>query len=220
MLMHCFKRILGTRRFKPTATQRSKQHGLRGRKNELIRPCGQYQEVLGDIHEVGARSRPAIMARSTWRRISIPSRRFTDWRATSTTSHGGAMRDCRWRNASRNCRRARERTTAPPSLRLVTTPKREGPASGRVRQLRTTHPRTSRSPTSRVRRNSPGRCIRIDRDSRSRWDWGFIDGRATAYTGVRRLRPARRRRAMIARPLLLELRLRKPCWRFLRILEG
>ena len=39
-------------------------------------------------------------------------------------------------------------------------------------------------------------------------------------TGVRRLRPLRRRFASVALPLLLELRLRNPCWRLRRIFDG
>jgi len=40
------------------------------------------------------------------------------------------------------------------------------------------------------------------------------------YTGVNRLRPTRRRLRKIARPLLLELRLKNPCCRFRRIFDG
>ena len=40
------------------------------------------------------------------------------------------------------------------------------------------------------------------------------------YTGVKRLRPTRRRFAKVALPLLLELRFRKPCCRLRRILDG
>ena len=40
------------------------------------------------------------------------------------------------------------------------------------------------------------------------------------YTGVKRLRPTRRRLRRVARPLLLELRFKKPCCRFRRILDG
>jgi hypothetical protein len=40
------------------------------------------------------------------------------------------------------------------------------------------------------------------------------------YTGVKRLRPTRRRLRRMARPLLLELRLKNPCWRLRRIFEG
>ena len=39
-------------------------------------------------------------------------------------------------------------------------------------------------------------------------------------TGVRRLRPTRRRFFKIARPLLVEFRLRNPCWRLRRIFDG
>ena len=39
-------------------------------------------------------------------------------------------------------------------------------------------------------------------------------------TGVRRLRPTRRRLRKMARPLLVELRLRKPCCRLRRIFDG
>ena len=45
--------------------------------------------------------------------------------------------------------------------------------------------------------------------------WGF-----RVQTGVRRLRPTRRRLRRMARPLLVELRLKKPCWRLRRIFEG
>ena len=39
-------------------------------------------------------------------------------------------------------------------------------------------------------------------------------------TGVRRLRPTRRRLAKVALPLLVELRFRNPCWRLRRIFDG
>ena len=39
-------------------------------------------------------------------------------------------------------------------------------------------------------------------------------------TGVRRLRPLRRRLASVALPLFVELRFRNPCWRFRRIFDG
>lgn len=44
--------------------------------------------------------------------------------------------------------------------------------------------------------------------------------RVRIQTGVRRLRPTRRRLRKMARPLLVELRLRKPCCRLRRIFEG
>ena len=39
-------------------------------------------------------------------------------------------------------------------------------------------------------------------------------------TGVRRLRPTRRRLAKVALPRLVELRFRNPCWRLRRIFDG
>ena len=47
-----------------------------------------------------------------------------------------------------------------------------------------------------------------------------IHDRAVIYTGVRRLRPTRRRLARVARPLLVEFRFKKPCCRLRRIFEG
>jgi len=41
-----------------------------------------------------------------------------------------------------------------------------------------------------------------------------------AQTGVRRLRPVRRRFRRMPRPLFLELRFRKPCCRLRRIFDG
>ena len=45
-------------------------------------------------------------------------------------------------------------------------------------------------------------------------------GRHEAQTGVRRLRPSRRRLASVALPLLVELRFKKPCCRLRRIFDG
>ena len=50
--------------------------------------------------------------------------------------------------------------------------------------------------------------------------FGVHDARRQDYTGVRRLRPTRRRLASVALPLLLALRLRNPCWRLRRIFDG
>jgi hypothetical protein len=54
----------------------------------------------------------------------------------------------------------------------------------------------------------------------SLWSFGGHAPSASPQTGVKRLRPTRRRLRRIALPLLLELRLRNPCWRFRRIFEG
>src|SRR3989442_10026598 len=51
------------------------------------------------------------------------------------------------------------------------------------------------------------------------WEWpgGPVGGHSADQTGVRRLRPTRRRFLRMARPLLVELRLKKPCCRLRRI---
>ncbi len=81
-------------------------------------------------------------------------------RAISTRSTGWANSLWCNRKASRNSRRARLRTTAPPIRELVTTPSLEEDAdSGSFSQLAMRHPVTNRSPDSRTRANSLA-CLR------------------------------------------------------------
>ena len=139
-----------------------------------------------------------------------------DARATSTTSTG-RTKSC-WcnRNVSLSNRRARLRTTASPIFRLVITPTLLGNPAGRSAKLRIRHPQVKRWPLVRVRAKSLVLLMRLERGKRSRADGvSGID-----YTGVRRLRPTRRRLARVALPLLLELRFKKPCCRLRRIFDG
>jgi hypothetical protein len=90
-----------------------------------------------------------------------------DWRATSTRSTGLCKSYWWRRNASRNRRRARLRSTAPPSLRPVTTPSRdEAPWASGI-QFAIRHPCTVRFPWVRARANSPGRFRRRLRENSS-----------------------------------------------------
>jgi len=142
-----------------------------------------------------------------------------DRRATSTNSTGWVnSARCR-RNASRNNRRARLRMTAPPIFRLLTTPSRVTPPATNRRQLAIRQPCTARCPSRRVRANSRPRFNRSERAKPRR----LADAAAMAtanQTGVRRLRPTRLRLRKMARPLLDELRDRKPCCRLRRIFDG
>jgi hypothetical protein len=88
-----------------------------------------------------------------------------DCRATSTKSVGS--RNSCWcsRKLSRNNRRARLRTWAGPTRRLVITPRRERAPDGKVRQFATRQPLARRRPLSRMTPNSRECRMRMDRDS-------------------------------------------------------
>lgn len=137
-------------------------------------------------------------------------------RATNTRSIG-CKKSC-WctRKASRSSRRARLRMMALPSLPLVTTPSREIASGGSLRQLAIRQPQTSRWPSWRTREKSRPCLMRI---ARPNFSLGASAGMAD-YTGVRRLRPWRRRLRNVARPLLLRFRARNPCCRTRRRLDG
>jgi hypothetical protein len=57
-------------------------------------------------------------------------------------------------------------------------------------------------------------------EGESKWLIGGHAPARVAYTGVRRLRPTRRRLRRMALPLLLELRFKNPCCRLRRIFDG
>ena len=81
-----------------------------------------------------------------------------EFRATRTSSTGCANSFWCCRKLSRNKRRARLRTTAPPIRRLVTTPNRGAAPSGKECQLAIRQPSVSRCPCCRTRKKS--RCCR------------------------------------------------------------
>jgi hypothetical protein len=70
-----------------------------------------------------------------------------EWRATRTMSAGFVMKCCFKRKASRISRRARFRTTAPPSFRLVIMPTRDSEPEIDGPQFRTRHPHEIRPPS-------------------------------------------------------------------------
>jgi hypothetical protein len=139
-----------------------------------------------------------------------------EFRATSTISTGRASSCWCNRKVSLNRRRARLRTTASPIFLLVTTPTLLVEPGVRSAKFRIKQPDVKRRPLARVRAKSLVLLMRLARGKRSRA--GGVSG--IDYTGVRRLRPTRRRLAKVALPLLLELRFKKPCCRLRRIFDG
>ena len=104
-------------------------------------------------------NRPA--RRSVVRKSFSTSAKFfpaIELRATSTSSTGCASSFWCCRKLSRNNRRARLRTTAPPMRRLVTTPNRGEVPSGSECQLAIRQPNARRCPCCRTRAKS--RCCR------------------------------------------------------------
>lgn len=109
--------------------------------------------------------------------------------------------------------------TAFPTLPETTTPSREGLPVSAGSQFAIMHPCTRRFPCSRSFEKSRPCLMRWWRANPRR----FGDSAAMRQidqTGVRRLRPLRRRLRRVALPLLLELRFRKPCCRLRRIFDG
>ena len=92
--------------------------------------------------------------------------------------------------------------------------------AGRTTQFKIRQPCTTRRPCSRVRAKSRPCLIRRARGNPSATGGEASMTATRVQTGVSRLRPTRRRFRKIPRPLLLELRLRKPCCRLRRIFEG
>src|SRR5260221_4038914 len=96
------------------------------------------------------------------------------------------------------------------------TPRRAGAPAGNASQLAMRQPLTTRLPCVLARAKSRPCLMRRPRGKPSAADGtGVMPARG--YTGVRRLRPLRRRLARMARPLLVEVRLREPCLRFRRV---
>ena len=104
----------------------------------------------------------------------------------------------------------------PPVRAGAPTPSRWLDSAGSLRQLAMRQPRTSRWPSCRTREKSRPCLMRI---ARPNFSLGSPAGMAH-YTGVRRLRPWRRRLRNVARPPLVLLRARKPCCRTRRRLDG
>lgn len=168
--------------------------------------------------EVGDLQRPdSSMQRRRSRHTAWKSLDAKDGRATSTTATGPGTSCCCRRYASRIRRRARLRTTEPPTLRLVTMPRRLVSPSGSRRQFTIRHPQTRRVPSVRVLANSRDPCSRCRRPSRSR---GRVGDTGTGQTAVKRFRPLLRRALMTLRPPRVDMRARNPSWRLRRIFDG
>ncbi len=108
--------------------------------------------------------------------------------------------------------------TAGPVRREVITPTREEAPAGSASQLAIKQPLTTRLPWALTRAKSRPCLSRRSRGKPNEPDAGAVI--AVAYTGVRRLRPSRRRLRSVAFPRLLELRAKTPCCRLRRIRDG
>jgi len=158
-------RILRATRRETAAAPGSEQKDQHRRNRPAVGANGKNQCVLGRIH--AGFSRPA--RRRVVRKSFSTSAKFfpaIEWRATSTSSTGCASSFWCCRKLSRNNRRARLRTTAPPIRRLVTTPNRGAAPAGSECQLAMRQPRVSRCPCRRTRAKS--RCCRSRAGRRSR----------------------------------------------------
>jgi hypothetical protein len=247
MAANCFNCVLRTSRRETATAGRTKEKNLRGRNRPAIRADGENQHDFWNIQQPTANSQHRTMAGahhhgmfdvrcsmfdvfhfSSFARFSAARKSFStsakvspaiEFRATKINSTGWASSCWCCRKLSRNKRRARLRCTAPPIFLLVTTPSLDFAPSGNRCQLAMRQPRARRWPCCRMRANSPLCSMRRVRSRRRRL--GVSAGAGTRnQTGVRRLRPLRRRLASVALPLLLELRLRNPCWRLRRIFDG
>lgn len=107
-----------------------------------------------DLHRLSVHSPASRRHRSRSRSTIVRLFPTMEDLATRTNVAGPVIR-CRFsRNASRIKRRTRLRTTAPPSLRLVTNPRRTSLPSPDRCQLSSNPPQARRSPTRRRRANS------------------------------------------------------------------
>jgi len=159
------QRVLRTAWCETAAASRPEQENERRRNRPAINADRQNQNVLGRIH--AGLNKPA--RRNVARKSISTSAKFfpaMELRATSTSSTGCANSFWCCRKLSRNNRRARLRTTAPPILRLVTTPNRELAPVGNECQLAMRQPSASRCPCCRTRAKS--RCCRSRAGRRSR----------------------------------------------------
>ena len=162
MTANRFSGVNRTGGMKPAAAKRARQRVQDRRQHALVNPQRAYRDTLSNVHSVfnnSARRNAVTKSPST----AAKSFSTIDCRATSTMSIGRAIRCWFNRNASRNKRRARVRTTAPPIFLLVITPTRVFSAST---QFRTRHPTASRRPCTRARSKSRPFCKRRSRGSR------------------------------------------------------
>lgn len=148
------RRVGGTARGESTDRTGAEEEQLGRRKDPPVE-TDQAEKPDGDgTHGVlVSRGLSRDLDRSVRRSRSTPAKPTLaiEGRATRTISAGCVM-PWRWiRKASRIHRRARERPTAGPTLRLVTTPSRVEAAGD---QFITRHPQTSRRPVSLRRRKS------------------------------------------------------------------
>jgi hypothetical protein len=158
-------RVLRATRRETAATSGPEEENQHGRNRPAVGANAKNQCVLGRFH--ADFSKPA--RRSVVRKSFSTSAKFfpaMEFRATSTSSTGCASSSWCCRKLSRNNRRARLRTTAPPIRRLVTTPNRGVAPSGNECQLAIRQPRARRCPCCRTRANS--RCCRSRAGRRSR----------------------------------------------------
>lgn len=182
---HRLDRVLRAGRREAAARERTKQKCLRRGDHVPINLHTGHQNVLCRIQDPDARSpfnNPAF-------RNVVKRSRSTSWndlptmdeRAISTRSTGRVNRCWLTLNDSRSKRRARLRTTAPPSLPLVMTPRRVPLSAAAGSQFATRHPCANLWPEPRSRAKSRPCLIRAARPNR---DSAFIGQPFTPASGV------------------------------------
>lgn len=154
------------------AGERTEHRAQRRRNRPAIKPDAGNQNVLNRVHSVGFVAFNNFAFRNVVKKSFSTAAYFLpamEGRATNTRSTA-TDNEC-WfsRNASRKRRRARLRTTAPPTRREVITPSRDVPSAGRRRQLAIRQPMVSRSPPSRKRAKSRPCLMRELRSNRRRF---------------------------------------------------
>jgi hypothetical protein len=177
----------------------------------------------GDTPSVVAVARSRVCRRAERRSFSTCARLLPaiEGRATRISRRDRGRAAWWSRKDSRISRLARLRTTAQPTFRLTTTPRRGGSGSSPRAQFRTKHPRLNRRPLALIPANSLDSLMRC-RGGRPNepWEDAGMGSARKDQTGDNRFRPLRRRRAMTPRPLFEALRARKPYCRFRRCFDG
>lgn len=162
------KSVARATRIKSATSGGSEEGSLGRRKHPPIKMERENQNCPNNFHFTEFNK---LMCLSAERKSCSTSASFLptiEGRATNTRSTD--CWSCCWckRKTSRKRRRALDRNTAFPTLRLVMTPTRVALPAGNILQLRMTQPRTSRCPCSRTAAKSRLVCKRLARGSRKR----------------------------------------------------
>ena len=156
-----FDRVAGAARGIAAALRSPEENAFQGRNHPLVNPHQADGCISRESHDNSRSNLPCRAALIKSRSTSAKALQAMDCRATRTISNGREKSCWCRRNASRSSLRARERTTALPIFREVTTPSREGPDPPSASlQFKIKQPFTNRWPSRRTRSNSQVRSSR------------------------------------------------------------